>query len=488
MSSRMLCTCWRYCQGGKRVSRTTYREHAPICAAEEQAAAQMRGPQVASGSGGGPAGRSDSESSSGDDEDSDSSSAASERLERRRKRPLSPVNEAWPAATQREDNNDIDMESGHDPPSPHDPPPQHGPDTRHQDEPQVQDEPELQEQEPPEQHNSQSEEDLDRGDGVHPEILSSRLEDLQLGLDYIELVKSATLDNDDLPEDIKAALRDAPEGLPSIDDPDLRHSLDVFLALKDCSEETYELPYYAQWAMERTIGNLVEELRLPSNPFAHLAQRALLRAQVNALLAMFPELDTTSEKESKIPRGALQLRGKLVLLGTKDSTNYSPPEDEAAAVRAHFGKGQNTAVRFARWARMRLPNGQIVRSTWREKIKVGPIRISSNVKAMFEGKTVIAQIQYFFLAGEREALAVAALYEPPKRELLEKSYGTLWVSRGIQRMVVLRDVDILTVVAMVPHTVDGEDAFYLVEKPGLDVSRMGGFNDPEEINEGEENT
>ncbi|KAG6807256.1 hypothetical protein H0H92_008224, partial [Tricholoma furcatifolium] len=39
----------------------------------------------------------------------------------------------------------------------------------------------------------------------------------------------------------------------------------------------------SQWTMERTIGNLVRELRQPSNPYANLAQRSLLRCQINAL-------------------------------------------------------------------------------------------------------------------------------------------------------------------------------------------------------------
>ncbi|KIJ95011.1 hypothetical protein K443DRAFT_109498 [Laccaria amethystina LaAM-08-1] len=46
----------------------------------------------------------------------------------------------------------------------------------------------------------------------------------------------------------------------------------------------------SQWTMERTIGNLGEEIRQPSNPFANLSQRGLLRCQVNALTAMVPEL------------------------------------------------------------------------------------------------------------------------------------------------------------------------------------------------------
>jgi hypothetical protein len=47
----------------------------------------------------------------------------------------------------------------------------------------------------------------------------------------------------------------------------------------------------SQWTVERTIGNLGEEIKQHSNLFANLAQRALRRSQTNALKAMVPDLD-----------------------------------------------------------------------------------------------------------------------------------------------------------------------------------------------------
>lgn len=58
----------------------------------------------------------------------------------------------------------------------------------------------------------------------------------------------------------------------------------------------------AQWAMERTIGNLGQEIKQPSNPYANLAQRGLFRAQVNVLKAMIPDLEPET---SSIPRGGV---------------------------------------------------------------------------------------------------------------------------------------------------------------------------------------
>lgn len=67
----------------------------------------------------------------------------------------------------------------------------------------------------------------------------------------------------------------------------------------------------SQWTMERTIGNLGEEIRQPSNPYANLSQRGLLRCQVNALTAMIPDLQ---KNVSILPRGAIDIGKGYALL------------------------------------------------------------------------------------------------------------------------------------------------------------------------------
>ena len=67
--------------------------------------------------------------------------------------------------------------------------------------------------------------------------------------------------------------------------------------------------------MERTIGNLGEEIRQPSNPFANLSHRGLLRCQTNALIAIFPSLRPA---ERDFPRGVLDLGGGYLLLRAQD--------------------------------------------------------------------------------------------------------------------------------------------------------------------------
>ena len=46
----------------------------------------------------------------------------------------------------------------------------------------------------------------------------------------------------------------------------------------------------SQWTMERTIGNLNEEIRLHSDPYANLSQRVIERAHTNALYTLAPDL------------------------------------------------------------------------------------------------------------------------------------------------------------------------------------------------------
>ncbi|KAG2335234.1 hypothetical protein BDR05DRAFT_858792, partial [Suillus weaverae] len=48
---------------------------------------------------------------------------------------------------------------------------------------------------------------------------------------------------------------------------------------------------YSQWTMERTIGNLGQEIRQPSNPYVNLSREGVRRCQVNALKAMVPNLE-----------------------------------------------------------------------------------------------------------------------------------------------------------------------------------------------------
>jgi hypothetical protein len=140
----------------------------------------------------------------------------------------------------------------------------------------------------------------------------------------------------------------------------------------------------SQWTMERTIGNLSEEIRQPSNPYANLSKRGLIRSQINAIKAMVPDLE---DPVNTLPRGAKDIGGGYILLRAMEQTSYRLRNCEADALGVYL---VNTAGEYPpndwcpsiiRWARLRLPNGQIARSAWKEKLKpLEKLRIARNVK------------------------------------------------------------------------------------------------------------
>ena len=95
-----------------------------------------------------------------------------------------------------------------------------------------------------------------------------------------------------------------------------------------------------------------------------------------------------------------------------------------------------------------------------------------------------AEIYYFFqmiIGGAEKSLAMVSMYSPPHAELLTLSYNTVWscTYQGNRSLRVIDANSITAVVAMVPHQPFPEDSnpverFFVVEKPGLDVSSLGG--------------
>ena len=71
--------------------------------------------------------------------------------------------------------------------------------------------------------------------------------------------------------------------------------------------------------MEQTIGNLTQELRQPSNPFANLSQRALLRCQINALKNIIPDL----EEPAGLPRNAIDLSDGYITVRPMGPENHT---------------------------------------------------------------------------------------------------------------------------------------------------------------------
>jgi hypothetical protein len=140
----------------------------------------------------------------------------------------------------------------------------------------------------------------------------------------------------------------------------------------------------SQWTMERTIGNLAAEIRQHSNPYANLSQRGLERSQVNALKAIYSDLD---DEANTIPRGAIDLGDDFVLLRAKEQTFYKLSNEYLTALKIFLLKAYNmvlpeeTPVSVQRWARLSLPTGQVARSRWKETLKpLDKVRMARNVK------------------------------------------------------------------------------------------------------------
>jgi hypothetical protein len=127
--------------------------------------------------------------------------------------------------------------------------------------------------------------------------------------------------------------------------------------------------------MECTIGNLVEEIQQPSNPYANLGQCAIRRAQINALKSIIPSLDTSDTK--CLPHFAKDLGSGYALLKCQDRTSCTTTVHEGWAIQDYIERAcsdspilqqfsHDGTIRVCWWARLQLLNGQIARSLWKE--------------------------------------------------------------------------------------------------------------------------
>ena len=119
------------------------------------------------------------------------------------------------------------------------------------------------------------------------------------------------------------------------------------------------------------IGYLGAEIRHDHNPYANIAQRGILRAQLNSILAMFPHLKLHKDPNDSFPQGAKDLGQGYVLLRACQKTAKPVKEPEANAITRYWEENgwpnlDDWPQDIKRWARLRLPNGQIVRSRWYE--------------------------------------------------------------------------------------------------------------------------
>ncbi|TBU31544.1 hypothetical protein BD311DRAFT_737524 [Dichomitus squalens] len=266
---------------------------------------------------------------------------------------------------------------------------------------------------------------------------------------------------------------------------------------------------HSQWPLENAIGNLTAEIGSHSKPYENLSNRGLRRAQVSALIAMFPG---TLEVAPALPAGAVDLGDEYVLL---HPTMRNPREIGAADSRAlgAFLAAQVVQVpegwtpRLIKWGRLRLPNGETARTAWKEcegERRGRPVHRARMVKLTDNS---IAEVQYFFrLQRMREdrgtdevdmTLAMISVFTPPDPAIVRDTYGTLLACRyqGDASRKVIDVKRIKALIAMIPLPPRREEAedpcaaelysnrFFVVERLGFDSSMIGREVDPARDNE-----
>jgi hypothetical protein len=137
----------------------------------------------------------------------------------------------------------------------------------------------------------------------------------------------------------------------------------------------------AQWTMERVIGVFGALLRQPSNLFSNLREQARKVAEINAVVAMWPEI----EHQRNEPHGSLNLGQGYLLLRPKDTKPYKLSDDERNAISTFYASlpsPEQTERRFIyRWGRLQIPTGQVARSWWKEVDRSSKVaRTDRNIK------------------------------------------------------------------------------------------------------------
>ncbi|KAJ8089116.1 hypothetical protein PM082_014364 [Marasmius tenuissimus] len=213
----------------------------------------------------------------------------------------------------------------------------------------------------------------------------------------------------------------------------------------------------------------------------------------NTLVPDFDPLDNT------LPRGALDIGNGFLFLRARDRTARPLPEVERMAWKRYWisqGVSESDLPdkhKVYRWAKLRLPNGQNTRARWKEEAKgIEHVRMSRHVKMRHKNTEHVGEVHFYFedeIEGKKRHLAAISLFGEHNSELYEmssKTYRTMQHFRDIDVHVV-EVKDILSVVIMAPDLryrtkiQDGteDNRWFMVEKPGLAISALQGYNEAE---------
>ncbi|KAF8487272.1 hypothetical protein DFH94DRAFT_621425 [Russula ochroleuca] len=132
--------------------------------------------------------------------------------------------------------------------------------------------------------------------------------------------------------------------------------------------------------MERTIGNLGEEIRLHSDPYTNLTQRIIEQSRVNALKIMVPDLVPNKQ----LPSGTLNIGSNYLLLQPQELHQIDETVSialETFAISQNWWIKEGDLMTIDWFVHLQLPNGQIAQSLWLEKKQPDDqVQIARNVK------------------------------------------------------------------------------------------------------------
>ncbi|KAG1832624.1 hypothetical protein DFJ58DRAFT_750346 [Suillus subalutaceus] len=204
------------------------------------------------------------------------------------------------------------------------------------------------------------------------------------------------------------------------------------------------------------LATLDQQIRQPSNPYANLSMEAVRRCQANALKSILPFL---APPDNVLPRGHQELGNGYVLLRIREKRPYRPPAIHVALLEDFV---HAPLPQMHRWARLRLPCGQIACTAWRESERpLEKLRIARHIKVIIDGTVRFAEVQYFTQVaiateniGEwRDAnIAVISVFSAPDADLVQLSNQTVLSCKylGNEGLCVVDVTSIKSVVSMIP--------------------------------------
>ncbi|KAF8274727.1 hypothetical protein EI94DRAFT_1768563 [Lactarius quietus] len=218
--------------------------------------------------------------------------------------------------------------------------------------------------------------------------------------------------------------------------------------------------YSSQGTLECTISNLGQEIKQPSNPYANLANCSLRHSQLSALHVIPPDLEPDNPI---LPQGAVDLGNGYILLRAWDETSVRFYGECADMIHAflvvELGQGALWAdwvPKYICWARLCLPNLQIAHFVWKENLcKL----LLLSFFTVSDGAFHIGKVQFFFWSEHSGVV----LWSEPDASLLQESVN----------MVYSYLQSVMAMIPMTPRDGDRSPWFFLLRKPGLEITHLG---------------